>query len=569
MAEYKPAIAAIAEICARKKVRSFILSPGSRCAPLALSFLRHPDINCRTVTDERSAAFIALGIAQQTQIPTGLVCTSGTAVLNYAPAITEAFYQKIPLLVFTADRPPEWIDQFDNQSIRQAGIYGRHCLGSFELPVDHSHPDAEWHNARIISEAINLCTYPVPGPVHINVPLREPLYPEDEQEFVYDKNLKIIDMLPVKNIIEDKEWQELTETWNSSARKLIIVGMNPPDNNLAASLGKISENKSAAVISDITSNIYEHSPLNHADIILGSGSAEIQQSLKPDLLISCGGPIVSKYTKLFIRKYKPSHHWHIQTAGLSGDTFQSLTKLIPVSPSYFFEKLATSVMQENTDADYSNSWLELETKASALLESFMEKLDFNEFSAIYRIIKSLPGDSLLQLGNSMPIRYANFISMAGKKNIKVNSNRGTSGIDGTISTTVGAAVSANKFTTLIAGDLAFFYDRNGLWNNFLPPNLRIIILNNHGGGIFRILEGSGKLPELDEYFETKNNLHLENSAKDFNLEYYFCNNFEKLDEHLKTFFNLSERPKILEIETDAVINTEIFNNFKELVKNLN
>ncbi|MBC7474747.1 MAG: 2-succinyl-5-enolpyruvyl-6-hydroxy-3-cyclohexene-1-carboxylate synthase, partial [Candidatus Sericytochromatia bacterium] len=172
-------------------------------------------------------------------------------------------------------------------------------------------------------------------------------------------------------------------------------------------------------------------------------------------------------------------------------------------------------------------------------------------------------------GNSMPIRYANYISAdILKNNIQVNANRGTSGIDGTVSTSLGACLVSNKLTTIIVGDLAFFYDHNALWNNYIPANLRIIVMNNHGGGIFRILEGSGSLSELDKYFETENKLNAENTARDFNLDYIICNNYQDLDQSLKAFFSHSDKAKILEIETNSTFNTEVFNNFKLLISKL-
>ena len=167
----------IAHICYKHGIENVIISPGSRSAPLTLAFARHENLNCKVVADERSAAFVALGIAQQTGKPVVLICTSGSAAYNYAPAIAEAYFQQIPLLVLTADRPPEWIDQLDGQTIRQNNIYGKHVKESYTLPVDLSHKDAIWHVGRIVSEAINLSkTYPF-APVHINAPFREPFYP--------------------------------------------------------------------------------------------------------------------------------------------------------------------------------------------------------------------------------------------------------------------------------------------------------------------------------------------------------------------------------------------------------
>ena len=183
----------IAEICARKGVENVVLSPGSRCAPLTIAFARHPKLTVRTVSDERAAAFIALGMAQTTGKPTVLICTSGTAALNYAPAVAEAFFLQVPLLVLTADRPPEWIDQLDGQTIRQQQVYGQHIKRSFDFPVALENPDAVWHTERMVSEALNeAVAYPA-GPVHINVPLREPFYPADGENLQYGTEVKVIE----------------------------------------------------------------------------------------------------------------------------------------------------------------------------------------------------------------------------------------------------------------------------------------------------------------------------------------------------------------------------------------
>lgn len=561
MNSYKPEILNIAQICYKKDIKFVVISPGSRSTPLTLAFLRHGGFKCFIITDERSAAFTALGIAQQTNNTVALVCTSGTAVLNYAPAVTEAFYQQIPLLLLTADRPPEWIDQFDNQSIRQENIYNNHILKSFLLPVETSNSDAKWHFNRIISEAVNLSNYPVKGPVHVNVPLREPLYPDNE-EFVYDENIKTINITKTENTLTDDSWNDLIEKFNNAENILILSGINHKNKNLDLNLKKLQENSDSVLISDINANLYESSLVKYSDIIL-SKKADIE-FLRPDLLITFGGPVLSKSTKTFIKKYKPELHWHIQESGVIGDTYQSLTDIINVSPEYFFREL-NNKLSIRKEKNYQNKWLELEKVAENKLNSFMDQItDFNEFKAINKIINKLPENSLLQLGNSMPVRYANYITVKNDT-VSVNSNRGTSGIDGVVSTAVGACLATGKITTLITGDLSFFYDRNGLWNNQLPKDLRVIVMNNHGGGIFRILEGSSKLPELDNYFETKNNLNAENTAKDFNLEYLKVDDYIQLDKILDEFFNTSDKAKILEIETDSKINSEIFSKFKNLI----
>ena len=477
-------LATVADICARSQVRDIIISPGSRSAPLTVSFSRQPDLRCRVVLDERAAGFMALGLAQQTRTPVGLVCTSGTAALNYGPAVAEAFYQQIPLLIFTADRPPEWIDQQDGQTIRQQNLYGPHCRGSFDLPVDYSHPDAQWHAERIMSEAISRATAPIPGPVQVNVPQREPLYPASGQVIPPRANPKTIRVLPAQSTLSKADWQKLLSAWKQTQRKLVVGGMYQA---APASLDSLQRDPAVAVIADLTANIHQTiSRLPHWELALETKSVTTRASLAPDLLVTFGGPVVSKSLKLFLRQYRPQAHWHIDPGGQIIDTFQSLTQVIPLEAATFFETLAQLVREQTDDdlpsdftSDYFDTWQTLGQKAHKLQISFLADTPFNEFQAVYDCLEALPEPSHLQLSNSMPIRYANLIGLAGR-NIQVNSNRGTSGIDGCLSTTVGAAWATDRITTLITGDLAFFYDRNALWHRHVPASLRVIILNNHG-----------------------------------------------------------------------------------------
>jgi 2-succinyl-5-enolpyruvyl-6-hydroxy-3-cyclohexene-1-carboxylate synthase len=554
----------IAEICAQKEIRDIILSPGSRCAPLTLAFVRHPEIQTRTISDERSAAFIAIGISQQTKKTVGLVCTSGSAAYNYAPAVAEAYYQQIPLLILTADRPPEWIDQLDGQTIRQDGIYGKHVKKSYTLPVDHSHEDAKWEIERIVSEAINLTQeYPC-GPVHINVPLREPLYPSSEIKF--EKNIKTISRIEEEKILSDNTWEELLKEYKGYSKVMIVAGQSDHDESLATLLNSFAIKNNVPVVGDIISNVSKENIINLHDVILSKKDEALHKNLAHDLFITFGKSVISKNLKLFLRKQK-TKHWHIQSAGYTSDTFQSLTKIIPVKPAYFFTQLYKKTNTHSQDKSYKELWLKEEKSAKEILKNFFNrKNSFNEFKAINEIIKNSPDHSILHLANSMPVRYANYIGLPeDKTGIEVFANRGTSGIDGVISTAVGAALSTDKIVTVITGDMAFFYDRNALWNNYLPSNLRIVILNNHGGGIFRIIDGPNRQPELDEYFETKQMLLAGNTAKDHNLEYSFCKDEKSLESALKNFFSASSRSKIMEIETDSKTNTEVFQNFKKSI----
>ena len=223
---FMQAVYNIAEICARHGITDVVLSPGSRSAPLTLAFARHPAFagRVRVVPDERAAAFIALGMAQATRRPVVLVCTSGSAGLNYAPAVAEAFFQQIPLLILTADRPPEWIDQLDGQTIRQQDLYGRHAKGTFDFPVDTTHPDAKWFSERIINEAINLSQAAPAGPVQVNVPLREPFYPKAGEEMKYEQDVSIFSERAATNMsfgLGDAEfYQEIKQAKRARRRSI-------------------------------------------------------------------------------------------------------------------------------------------------------------------------------------------------------------------------------------------------------------------------------------------------------------------------------------------------------------
>jgi 2-succinyl-5-enolpyruvyl-6-hydroxy-3-cyclohexene-1-carboxylate synthase len=560
MAVFKQSIVKIPEICARKQLVNIIISPGSRSAPLALAFVRHSNMRCKTIVDERSAAYIALGMAQQTGKPAGLVCTSGTAVLNYAPAVAEAYYQRIPLVIFTADRPPEWIDQNDGQTVHQQRIYGEHCRGFFQLPVDDSNPDAAWHAERIISEAINRSQWPTPGPVQVNVPLREPLYPDSVLPDAGVSKVVSIHAAPATDL-QPENWQELTRVWQTSPKRLVVAGMQMPDARLLEQLAVIQQENHAVVLCDITSNLSGAAEIQHHDLILKAADEQLSQ-LAPDLLITLGGPVVSKSLKQFLRKYKAARHWQLQFYSEHIDTFQSLTDIIAVAPELFFARM----IKNNSHAtEYASLWRQREAVVQQQVAELFTAAPFFELSAFHKIVQYLPQNSKLQLGNSSLVRWGDTVPCPS---VQVNCNRGTSGIDGTLSTAVGAAMVSSELTTVILGDLAFFYDRNALWHPYLPDNLRIIVFNNAGGGIFRILDGSRELPELAEHFETSHQLTAANSADDFDLLYLHCDSLIELEKQLPGFFEPHDRAVILELTFDKRHNAEAFLKFQSTMREI-
>ncbi|GHA55559.1 2-succinyl-5-enolpyruvyl-6-hydroxy-3-cyclohexene-1-carboxylic-acid synthase [Pontibacter akesuensis] len=556
----------IAEICARKGVEQVVLSPGSRCAPLTIAFARHPKLTVRTVSDERAAAFIALGMALTTGKPTVLVCTSGTAALNYAPAVAEAFFQQVPLLLLTADRPPEWIDQLDGQTIRQQNVYGQHIKQSYTFPVDFAHPDAVWHSERMVSEALNTAKAFPAGPVHINVPLREPFYPAPGEELVFEKQVKIIEEEQPLFDLSQMQALKLQSGILKYNKVLVLAGQGQRDEALLQSLRAFADSTGAVVVGDSISNVHElEGVIRHQDVFLANESKEKLAQLQPDLLITFGKSIISKALKLYLRQHKPKAQWHLQPAGQVADTFQALTKIIRCSPRSFFASMAGST---KVDPTFSKAWKGADRAAGEFLKTYAASAPYSELPLVARLLQQLPKLSNLHLANSMAVRYANLVGLQPEQQVEVYANRGTSGIDGSTSTAVGCALTSAGITTLLTGDLAFFYDRNGLWHNYLPPNLRIVLLNNHAGGIFRLIDGPKQQPELAPYFETKQNLDAQNTAKDFGMYYTSVETLESLEEVLPQFLAPKAGAGILEIFTDSPSNAEAFEAYRQAVRKI-
>lgn len=566
-----PLVELAIQICVARGVRRFVVAPGSRSAPITTALAAHPDVTVRVVYDERAAGYVALGMAQQLRTAVGLVCTSGTAAVNFAPAVVEAFYQQVPLIVLTADRPPEWIDQQDNQTIHQAGLYGPHVRYAAVLPMDDGHPDTYWHTARLITEAIDAAHDLQPGPVHINIPLREPLYASADYRHRFDREVVIRQRPPIRQTLDESAWQPLLEAWRNARRKLIVAGMMNADPALQAALERLQGDSSVVVFADITANLWPHvAPLVHADVALGTRDPATLEALTPDLVVYLGGPVTSKYLKTLLRARPPQHLWRVQPAGAAPDTYQHTTTLIHMRPGDFFSALADRTV-ESTDSGYAQQWEALTALARQQLFRLLDEAPFGEFQAMRIVLEALPDKSLLQIGNSMPIRYANFIGVTlGHVPAQVNANRGTSGIDGCVSTAVGAALTSDVLTTLLVGDLSFFYDRNGLWQRTLPSNLRIVLFNNHGGGIFDIIEGPNRLdPDTrTAFFLTPQPLSARRTAADHHLRYFYAADKEMLRNALPGFFAPSAGAALLEIETKMEMNRSVFQAFRQMVAGL-
>lgn len=562
----------IAELCSRKGLNQAVLCPGSRCAPLTLAFSRHPLITTRTFSDERSAAFIALGIAQQKKAPTVLVCTSGSAAYNFAPAVAEAWFSETPLIIFTADRPTEWIGQHDGQTIHQFEIFGKHVKKSFQLPQDYEHADSAWAINRIVNEAINLSFQEPKGPVHINAPFREPLYPSKDKVMEYSTGVRVMDEYPSSFALTDEQKQVIASEFKQYHNILIVSGQQEHDRLLIDTLKNFLTPHNIPIVGDIISNLHSLETLiRHADVFLAQASDEVKKSLRPDLLITIGKSTISKNLKLFLRKYSPKAHWHLQPAGLVADTFQSVTKVFNTNPVDFFLYLSALPTSETFENQKQNNfhkfWEVEERRVLRTIDEFFPHKNFGELEMVREVLKTLPDNCNLHLANSMSVRYANIIGLvADQTNIQVFSNRGTSGIDGCTSTSVGHALASDRPNILITGDLAFFYDRNAFWHNYAVPNLRVVLLNNHGGIIFNMIDGPASLPEADEYFITKQKLTAKKLCEEFNFEYLHLDPKRKLKNLLKDFVDFDGKTKILELQSEIPLNKMVFDNLKENIK---
>ncbi|MFC6269145.1 2-succinyl-5-enolpyruvyl-6-hydroxy-3-cyclohexene-1-carboxylic-acid synthase [Frigoriflavimonas asaccharolytica] len=543
----------LAHVCKEMGVFHFVISPGSRNAPLAIHFSETDEFNCYSIVDERSAAFVAMGMAKSLQKPVAVICTSGSAAANYYPAVTEAFYQNVPLLILSADRPVDFVDLFDGQTIRQNQLFQQHSYGDFQL-LEDDEEDSEFQNLEISKKAMQICIEKN-GPVHINIPLKEPLY-------------NLVSELPTlpkfENTIAKKNFtldSTFIAEWNLSKRILILVGTQNYSEELQMQLSQLAKNHSAVILTEVTSNLNNDKFFEHIDRYVFNFTEEEMHLFAPDLLITVGQNVVSKKVKQFLRKAKPKNHWHLD-ANWQPDTYFSLTNKFETKPEVFFTKLLKGIQLE--PKAFYNLWDSLRDKKDAKHKRFLQSVNFCDFQ-LYRMLSDiLPENYNLHFANSSPIRYAQLFHF--NKN-KVYCNRGTSGIDGCTSTAMGFAMADKNPTLFVSGDLSFFYDINGLWNPYIPPYTRIIIVNNGGGDIFKIIPGPAKAQNaLDEFIATTHSKNAELLAKHFGFIYTKVEDDLTMGRVLENFFKPSPKPQILEVNTQGIENAKVLVDYFEFLK---
>lgn len=519
-------------------VRDVYICPGSRNAPLTIAFVRSDRFNIQVVPDERCAAYMAMGSSQGGNRPSVVITTSGTAAVNLYPATVEAFYQEIPLVLLTADRPPELIDQLDGQAIRQNGLFRNHIKHELSININEALTEIN----EKVSEAVISSNVGKRGPVHINIPFEEPLYVTLDS---YKIDQVVGHYAANPEFEKEVDTGELLNSLSQFKKIIVIAGQGQWNTEVIETLNTLSQ-KNCVVIGDIISNAHMvEDVIKFTELIIPSEAQKKLPDLTPDLLITFGLSIISKNLKLALRKMEIKNHWHITPDGPAPNPFFSEPKAVNLS----VEKLLNGIAKKIglLSPEFKKEWKDIEARQSGKFSRSLDRQRFFELTAVERILKFVPESSVLHLGNSLPVRYANYIG--NKKNIRVFCNRGTSGIDGSVSTFIGHANSnPDLIHTLIVGDISFFYDRNALWCESLPGNIRIIILNNHGGGIFRMIDGPEKIAERDRYFVNLQQRSAKSTVEDAGLRYIYCKDEAGLKMGLKDLYSLEE-PCVLEFES--------------------
>ena len=525
-------------------VRRAVVSPGSRNAAIVHNLNECPDIECFPVTDERSAGFFAIGIAQATGAAVAVCVTSGSALLNLAPAVAEAHYQHVPLIVVSADRPQQWIDQLDGQTLPQPGALGCFVRKTVQLP-EPANADERWYCNRLVNEALIEAQQ---GPVHINVPITEPLFCFDVQQLPAERVIRRY--FPSADVRLPDDF--LTDLRHSH-RPLIIVGQCSKPLNI-----NIDEPDAPIVLHEALS-VFNRT-CNVDEALAGA----TPDTLQPDLVIYVGDAIVSKRLKAFVRKAAGAKTWRVSADGNVEDTFQNLCGIIVGRPESVMPEVWRAVKAcADTDADFANAW------RTAISDTRTKSLAYNpDYSQVMAVklfeqkIEQAAADCFVHYANSISVRLANIYA-----NHFVWCNRGVNGIEGSLSTAAGFSAATDKTTFCVIGDLSFFYDQNALWNQNLRGNFRILLINNGCGAIFNQLPGLDKSAARNRFVAAEHNTTAMGICQQNNVLYLSAHNQYELAAGLDELFTLlSDRPILLEVLTSAQTDEK---NFREITLNNN
>lgn len=549
----KKSVQLLYKFCLDLGILDWVISPGSRNAPITLSIGNDNAFNAVPVVDERSAAFIAMGKALAMNKPVAITCTSGSAALNYAPAISEAYYQEIPLLIVTADRPQKWINNGEGQSIDQVDVYRNYTLASYHLN--------EYDDENLMIEVFNRIADSLfgekKGPVHLNLAFEEPLYNNaafDLEKFHFSKPNQL-------ELHWDKD--ELLQKYSSKERIMVLVGQMQKNEDLEYLLSELLVDKRVVVLTETNSNQYNFNFINCIDRTLPPLSDE---EYHPELVITIGGAIVSKRIKKYLRSIKGLDHWHVSTSETFPNTFEVLSETIEYYPEKVFREFL-SVAGGKEGFDFQIKWLQRSFVNQEEHNKFIDALNWSDLQAHSIIYNWLPDGAVLHQGNSSVVRYYQLFDPI--KTITYQSNRGVSGIDGSVSTALGAASRSEVLNVLVVGDLSFVYDINAWWNNLEKSNLLVIVINNGGGGIFKIIDGPESTGVLDKFFEVRSSSSIKGMVESHHVNYSKVMDADSLDLHLQSimidFANGQFKGEVIEVDTQGIDSENVLKDYFEKV----
>lgn len=561
------------DVMEEKGVRDVVCSPGSRNAPLLIAAAARENLRKHVVIDERSAAFMALGIAMVSRKPVALVCTSGTALLNYGPAIAEAFYQSVPLIVISADRPEQWIDQDDSQTLRQFEAFSNYVKRSYQLPaLGNDDKEMLWYANRVVNDAMIEATSRRRGPVHINVQLGDPLSHKVSRTMEKPRTIDFIggDAIGNKEVIRELAIKI------AASKVLFVAGFLPPDSRLHKSAGEICALPNVVAMTETLSNLHLGHNATSIDSVLTAYSADYLDSEAPDLVISLGGSLVSRKLKEYLRRNAGQcEHWALGWNHTTSDCFMSLTKRIEVDPARLLHQLAAVLRRQpilTTVCGYSNTWGKMKAEAVKAKTAFVAAAPWSDLKAFDIILHKLPQDVNLFLSNGTAVRYAQIL---GERMPHASfCNRGVSGIDGSISTAIGGAKAYKGRTVVITGDMSMAYDLNSLALPDIPSGLVIIVVDNGGGGIFRFIPNTSGLEEREQYFCAPPKLPLSHLALGYGFDFAEATDEESLVNTLDSIFlrhgasassrndeSSFVRPIVLRLTTDGELSASLLRNY--------
>ena len=547
-----PIVQSIGEILLEKQIQTVVLSPGSRNAPFIIHFSGHEQFQTHVIVDERSAGFFALGISQYIKKPVCLCCTSGTAVLNYAPVVAEAFYRQIPLIILSADRPEHLIDIADGQTIRQQGSLCNHILKEIHLLENSSLKEKQNQVNNILN-----CCIEKKGPIHINVPFSEPLYGVSDSIFVNPKTT-----LPISHSKESTTaLHPFLTAWKESKRKMILIGMHKKSDKINGLFEKLTKEQGVVILTENTSNMHSDHFFSHIDRMIFFMNKEEWRQYAPDFLLTIGTNIISKRIKHILRSIPIAHHAHANSLGVFPDTYNQLTFRLK---NKLKEILNQILSYSKNEIAFTKKWNERKEESQSKHQSFLENITYSDLSVFELLMRSLPKNSILHLGNSSIARYAQLFKT--DETIDVYSNRGTSGIEGSMSTALGTAISSNRQNVLIIGDLSFFYDSNALMIKNIPSDFRIIVINNGGGGIFQFIPGPDSIPNHEETFIATHSFSASHLCVMAGMDFQTVDNINDLQSVLNSFFKKSNKPQLVEIKTNGSLSAEILKNYFRKIK---